>query len=349
LGSEGEQVQALLADFEGGNPGVRVRVQQIPWSAAHEKLLTAFIGDAMPDVFQVGNTWLPELVTLKALAPLDDRIDSSSLVARDDFFPAALQTTKFAGVGYAVPWYVDTRLLFYRADILRAAGYAKPPRTWDSWRTAMRSIRARGEDDSRPILLPVNEWEAPVILALQKGATLLRDGGRYGDFRGKEFRAGFDLYLDLFRNDLATPPGSQVNNPYAAFMDGAFCFYLSGPWSIGELRRRWPASMQSAWATTPRQSRAPAGPHCAPDRPRKKPSRRRSDHPRARTASPRERADRPASIRAPRCAHRSPSSRRDRAKPCSGTKSPPRGPGRPAGSSLPMARVRWRAAVSIRS
>jgi multiple sugar transport system substrate-binding protein len=251
LGSEGEQVQSLLGDFERENPGVTVRVQQIPWSAAHEKLLTAFIGDAMPDVFQAGNTWLPELVALKAIAPLDERIDSSSVVDRDDFFAGALDATRIAGVGHAVPWYVDTRLLFYRKDLLRAAGYAKPPRTWDSWLAAMRRIRARGGADSRPILLPVNEWEAPVIFALQNGAALLRDGGRYGDFRGKEFRAAFDLYLDLFREDLATPPGAQVNNPYVAFGRGEFCFYLSGPWSIGELRRRWPASMQAGWATMP--------------------------------------------------------------------------------------------------
>lgn len=41
MGREGEVVQALAVDFERENPGVRVDVQQIPWSAAHEKLLTA--------------------------------------------------------------------------------------------------------------------------------------------------------------------------------------------------------------------------------------------------------------------------------------------------------------------
>lgn len=255
LGSEGEQVQSLLPEFERDNPGVRVRVQQIPWSAAHEKLLTAFIGDAMPDVFQAGNTWLPELAALKAIAPLDERIDSSPLVSRDDFFAGALDATKIAGVAYAIPWYVDTRLLFYRADLLRAAGYAEPPRTWEAWMIAMRRIRARQSADSRPILLPVNEWEAPVIFALQNGASLLRDDGRYGDFRNTEFRDGFDLYLDLFRDGLAMPPGFQVTNPYSAFRRGEFCFYLSGPWTIGELHRRWPESMQADWATMALPSR----------------------------------------------------------------------------------------------
>ncbi len=90
MGREGEVVQRLVPEFERAHPGVRVRVQQIPWSAAHEKLLTAYVGDAMPDVFQVGNTWIPEFVALGALEPLDERLARSTAVARDDYFPGIL-------------------------------------------------------------------------------------------------------------------------------------------------------------------------------------------------------------------------------------------------------------------
>src|SRR3954452_15436617 len=48
LGSEGEFVQNLIPEFERQNPGIHVVIQQIPWSAAHEKLLTAFVGEATP-------------------------------------------------------------------------------------------------------------------------------------------------------------------------------------------------------------------------------------------------------------------------------------------------------------
>src|SRR5262249_6624948 len=83
MGGEGEVAAELMPAFEHRHPGVRVRVQQIPWSAAHEKLLTAYVGGALPDVFQAGNTWLPELEALGALEPLDARIAASTAVARD--------------------------------------------------------------------------------------------------------------------------------------------------------------------------------------------------------------------------------------------------------------------------
>src|SRR6185369_7557120 len=56
MGREGEVVAELLPEFERAHPGIHVEVQQIPWTAAHEKLLTAFVGRSTPDVSQLGNT-----------------------------------------------------------------------------------------------------------------------------------------------------------------------------------------------------------------------------------------------------------------------------------------------------
>src|SRR5205085_10350149 len=129
-----EVVVELLAQFRERHPEVQVRVQQLPWSAAHEKLLTAFAGDALPDLCQLGNTWLPEFSALGALEPLDERLASAG-IPRDDYYAGILDTNVMPSAGGAssllgVPWYVDTRLLFYRRDLLEAAGHARAPRTW---------------------------------------------------------------------------------------------------------------------------------------------------------------------------------------------------------------------------
>jgi multiple sugar transport system substrate-binding protein len=256
MGREGEVVQSLVPEFERRTPGVHVRVQQIPWSAAHEKLLTAFVGEAMPDVFQLGNTWIPEFVALNALEPMDQHIEGSTSVRSDDYFPGILDTNVIDGVTYAVPWYVDTRLLFYRTDILGEAGYAEPPTTWDMWRDAMLRIKARAGPEHYAILLPMTEWQTPVILALQRNAELLRDHDQYGNFRSPAFREAFDFYLDLFRRDLAPYAGAaQVANLYQDFAAGYFAFYVSGPWNIGEFSSRLPAAIAGQWSTAPMPDR----------------------------------------------------------------------------------------------
>src|SRR5437762_3142888 len=122
MGREGEVVTALIPEFEQAHPGIRIDVQQLPWSAAHEKLLTAFAGDATPDVCQLGNTWIPEFVALHALEPLDDQVAASKAIDRRDYFEGIWDTNVVDGKLHGVPWYVDTRLLFYRRDLLARLG-----------------------------------------------------------------------------------------------------------------------------------------------------------------------------------------------------------------------------------
>lgn len=252
MGQEGERVQALLPEFERRHPGLRVRVQQLPWSAAHEKLLTAYAGGAIPDLFQLGNTWIPEFVALRAIEPLDERLQAWPEATLADYFPGILATNRLAGRTYALPWYVDTRLFFYRTDLLAAAGFPEPPTDWDGWLQAMTRIKALEGGNRYAILLPANEWQLLVILALQRGATLLRDHDQYGDFQNPRFREAFAFYLSLFEQGLAPPiSNTQMANLYQEFANGYFAISVSGPWSIGEFGRRLPAAMQGQWNTAP--------------------------------------------------------------------------------------------------
>ena len=170
MGREGEVVAELARDFERENPGIRVRVQQMPWTAAHEKLLTDHVGEATPDISQLGNTWIAEFVALNALAALDERIGESPVVRRDRYFTGIWDTNVIDSTVYGIPWYVDTRVIFYRTDLLERAGFPNPPESWGEWRTAMERIRAQGGAGRYGIFLPTNEWGPPIILGMQSGS-----------------------------------------------------------------------------------------------------------------------------------------------------------------------------------
>jgi multiple sugar transport system substrate-binding protein len=249
MGREGEVVGDLVHDFERTHPGIRVEVQQIPWTAAHEKLLTAVVGGSLPDVGQLGNSWISEFGTLKSLEPLDPWLAHGD-PTRDAYFGGIWDTNVLDGVTYGVPWYVDTRLLFYRKDMLARAGYSAMPTDWKGWKECLRAVKARGGPGHYGIFLPTNEWMTPVVLGLQSGSPLLADGGTRGAFEEPAYQRAFDYYLGMFREGLAPAIGfNEIANKYQELARGTFAMMVTGPWELGEFTRRLPDSLQSQWST----------------------------------------------------------------------------------------------------
>ena len=252
MGAEGEVVQQLMPEFERQNPGIKVRVQAMPWTAAHEKLLTSYVGESTPDVAQLGNTWVPEFAAINSLEPLSPYVARSPTVKPDAFFRGIWDTNVIDGEVYGVPWYVDTRVIFYRRDLLASAGFDQVPGSWSAWRAAMIALKQKQGASRYPIFLPTNEWAQPIVLGMQAGSPLLKDGGRYGAFSDSTFRRAFDFYLTLFRDGLAPVAGTNdVANPYQEFARGLFAMWITGPWNVGEMRKRMPAELKDAWATAP--------------------------------------------------------------------------------------------------
>ena len=252
MGSEAEVLAQLLPGFERSHPQIHVEVTPLAWTAAHEKLLTAVAGDATPDLCQLGNTWIPELVALHALAPLQSHVEASHEVRAEDYFPGVWQTNTLDSVLYGVPWYVDTRLLYYRSDLLRAAGYTAPAENWAAWLRQMQAIKRLVGPDRYAILLPLNEFEPLQVLALQQPEPMLREGGRYGNFRSASFRRALSYYRDLFAAGLApTMTNTQISNVWNEMGRGFYSFYVSGPWNIGQFKQRLPPEQQGSWMTAP--------------------------------------------------------------------------------------------------
>ncbi|ADV27132.1 extracellular solute-binding protein family 1 [Pseudoxanthomonas suwonensis 11-1] len=250
MGREAEVVAELVPEFER-ETGIRVEIQQIPWTAAHEKLLTAFAAEGLPDVCQLGNTWIPEFAQLGALQPLQARVDASATVDQDDYFPGIWDTAVVDGELVGVPWYVDTRLLYYRKDLLREAGIDTPPRDWAEWERAMAAVVA-SKPGRHAILMPLNEFEQQLSFALQQDDPLLRDGDTRGNFESPGFRRALAFYANIFEQGWAPKVSeTQISNVWDEFFRGSYVFYLSGPWNIREFRRRQPPELEGQWGTMP--------------------------------------------------------------------------------------------------
>jgi multiple sugar transport system substrate-binding protein len=179
-------------------------------------------------------------------------MSASGGTADTSWFPGILETNVVDGVTYGVPWYVDTRVLFYRKDLLARAGYDRMPHTWREWKEALHAIKGVVGEHRYGVFLPTNEFMQPVIFGLQNRSPLLAEHGTRGAFSEPAFRRAFEFYVELFREGLAPPIGNaEIANMYQEFARGYFAMMITGPWNLGEFARRLPDSLSDAWGTAP--------------------------------------------------------------------------------------------------
>lgn len=252
MGSEAEQITKIIPEFEKKYPNIKVKVQQIPWTAAQEKLITAFASDNTPDVCQLGNTWIPQFAALNAIIDLSEFIAKSKIIKPEYFFSGVWETNIIDNKIYGIPWYVDTRLMFYRKDVFQKAGFNEPPKNWKELYQLCKKIKDLNDDKEKyPIFIPTNEWNTFIIFGLQAGAELLKENNTLGNFNSKEFKESFD-FLIKFHKEKLTPLGMmQVTNVYQAMAEEYISIYFSGPWNIPEFKKWMIGNLSDKWSTAP--------------------------------------------------------------------------------------------------
>ncbi|NUT41721.1 MAG: sugar ABC transporter substrate-binding protein [Thermoactinospora sp.] len=249
IGEEGKALGAFTKEFEAANQGVKVNVTAIGWDVAHDKITSAIAGNATPDVSMIGSTWAGELAKTGALDPTP-----GNLFDKAAFFPGAWQTIDVNGTAYGVPWYVETRVLYYRKDQAEKAG-VKPPQTWEEFRTFVQALKDKGGASKgfNQSYTQGAAWQEVLPLIWQSGGEVVKDG-KY-TFDTPEAVAALKQYQSLFTDKLAptdTPDGAFPQT----FIKGEVGGFFSGPWMIGVLNNDGGADFKDKFDVAP----YPAGP-----------------------------------------------------------------------------------------
>ncbi|OIK09101.1 sugar ABC transporter substrate-binding protein [Bacillus sp. MUM 13] len=245
MGEEAKSLPKIASSFEKENPKIHVQVQALPWDKAHDKLLTAVASKQGPDVVQMGTTWIPEFASAGSLMDLSSEADKYPDLAANNFFDGSVETTKVDNKVFGVPWYIDTRVLYYRTDLLKKAGYDHAPKTWEELSDAAKKLKERGKDQYG-ISIDANEQSLAFMLARQNGSKLI--DGTKTLFNEKEFVDAVK-YMDSFFKNGSAPKNDLGLDAVAAFKgDGIVPMFISGPWMVKLINDQAP-ELKGKWAT----------------------------------------------------------------------------------------------------
>src|SRR5262249_29893323 len=114
-----DQLRRLLNTFEA-QFHTRVKIRVLSWNQAWPEMMNYALYGGGPAVSEIGSTWVGSLVGMNRLRSFKTQEVSDPA----KFLSAAWQTTSLYGdpTVWAMPWLTDTRILYYRRDLLEKAG-----------------------------------------------------------------------------------------------------------------------------------------------------------------------------------------------------------------------------------
>jgi multiple sugar transport system substrate-binding protein len=224
---------------------VKVDVTAIPWDAAHNKYQTSIASGSTPDIAQMGTTWMADFSD--AFDPTPSEIDTSS------FFPSAVKATQVNGASYGVPWYVDTRVLYYRKDLAAKAGITTAPTTWDELKTLAKAMQTKA-GAKWGIRLPsgADAFQSSLTFPWSNGAQMMNADNTKWTFDNPQWIDAYKYYQSLFTEGIASKtPATGAGAAESAFVDGSVPMLIDGPFEIGALNEAGGAGFQDKYAVAP--------------------------------------------------------------------------------------------------
>jgi len=244
MGNEGTKLTTLADAFMAEYPDVKVSVTPVDWGQAVTKLQTAIGGKQTPDVSQMGTDMMGQFAQTGALEAVPANIDANQ------FFESAWNTGVVDGVAYGVPWYVETRGLYWRKDLAQKAGLTAAPTTWAELTAAAKALQSKGGAKWGIALGPKNWQELMPFVWSNGGDVMAADGSTFA-FDSPQFTEALTYYDSFFEDGLTpkqVPEGFDIT---PAFVSGTHPMFFSGPWHLSLLDEAGGADFADKWEVAP--------------------------------------------------------------------------------------------------
>ncbi|GAC1037384.1 sugar ABC transporter substrate-binding protein [Pseudomonas sp. No.117] len=205
------RMQRLSQVFEKQHPEIKLNWVVLEENVLRQRLTTDITtGGGQFDVLTIGTYETPLWGAKNWLEPLDDLPASYDV---DDIFPAVRQGLSVNNRLYALPFYGESTVTYYRKDLFQAAGLQMPDKpTWSQLAEFAGKLNQPEKDQYGLCLRGKAGWGENVALLSLMGNAF---GARWFDERWQpqltspEWTAAATFYVDTLKK--YGPPGASSN------------------------------------------------------------------------------------------------------------------------------------------
>ena len=170
------------------------------------------------------------------------------------FFSGSVKSSEVNGTSLGVPWYVDTRVVFYRKDLAEQAGYSSFPTNYDDFKAMAKAMQEKAGATWGMQLLAGGDGSFLSMSAVRLVRRRRTDGHRQllpGHWTPPAWVEAMTYYQSYFTDGIANPaPTTGAGVAESTFVDGSAPMMISGPYNIGNLEKAGGAEFADKYAVS---------------------------------------------------------------------------------------------------
>lgn len=119
-----DYVNGVINEFETQNPDIKIKWVDVPFSEGEKRTLAAILSDSPPDLINLN----PDFSAILAQKGTLEKIKEEDT---QQFNPEIINSLKYNGELYALPWYATSAITIYNKKLYNKAGFRTPPKTYE--------------------------------------------------------------------------------------------------------------------------------------------------------------------------------------------------------------------------
>jgi multiple sugar transport system substrate-binding protein len=237
--------KVAVAQWNASGQGLQVSFTTIPTSGnSEETVLSALVAQTEPDVStNIFSGFVMQLADLKQLEPLSSMPGYAGLIERRHM-TKLIGSWQMDGKVYAIPFYSNPALIWWRADILAKYANHKIPRTYeDVYQLSQRYAVAEHRYGFQ--VFAGRGWEdrwfdfIAFYYAASNGRAYIENGkATYNNADGLKVAA----FIDRMYEQGWTAADFDAGDP---LVSGMAAGAVHGPWDLGTFQRMYPETMKN--------------------------------------------------------------------------------------------------------
>lgn len=228
-------VQGRLDAWNSMHPDQKVTLIELPEDADAQRAQMIQNANAKSDAYDVlavDNVWTAEFAANRYITELPD----ATFPQTADFLPPVIAAAKYKDKLFAIPYASDGGLLYYRTDLLKAAGITEAPKTWADMQADCAKVTATPAGAG--VSCYAGQFQKYEGLTVNFAEAVNSSGGVITDATGKpnvntpQAKAGLDFLVNAFKTGEIPKEAITYKEEEArrAFQEGKLVFERQWPY-----------------------------------------------------------------------------------------------------------------------